>query len=278
MEGVPEPSETGRPRSHTAPDQGRPNRDGSPDNPGSAQHRGERLLAAIRRSRMLGRLSADDLPAVLASSRIVRGGPNARVLRRTDDAVVILLTGAAKEHASNLEGFDVVLRVLGPGDTAGLTGVMALDGRANVTAIEESEALLIEGSDLRKLAGRNPDLARGWADTTTRQLADMRQELILFAATSTAERVIHRLVELTDRWGVPGEQGVSVSAHLTQEELASWAGASRESTARVLQSLRRAGILTTSRRTLVVHEPDQLRRRAGTTLDLTVTEAMPILR
>jgi CRP/FNR family transcriptional regulator, cyclic AMP receptor protein len=235
----------------------------------------QELLEAIRGSRMLGRVSSEELPAVLSVSRIVRGGAGARLLRRTDDAVLILLSGSAKEHAPNLEGSDVVLRVLGTGDVAGLTGVLAVEGRANVTSLESAQALVIEGSDLRTLAGSTLDMARGWADATTRQLAELRQQLILFAATSTAERVIHRLVELTERWGEPYEGGLRVRAHLTQEELASWAGASRESTARVLQSLRRAGIVATSRRTLVVNDPERLRRRAGTTLDLTVTELLP---
>jgi CRP/FNR family transcriptional regulator, cyclic AMP receptor protein len=264
---------------------------GRPASPGDAEHdpRGEddhgvplagsdQLFDAIRGSRMLGHLRTDELPRVLSVSDIVRADPGERLLRRSDDAVLLMLSGSAKEHAPNLEGHDVVLRVLGMGDVAGLTGVLAAEGRAHVTALEPAQALVIGGSDLRALAGSTMDMARGWTDATTRQLAQLRQQLIIFAATSTAERVIHRLVELTERWGEPVPEGIHVRAHLTQEELASWAGASRESTARVLQSLRRAGIVSTSRRTLVVRDPERLRRRASTTLDLTVTELLPTVR
>jgi CRP/FNR family transcriptional regulator, cyclic AMP receptor protein len=239
---------------------------------------GDELLQAMRRSRVLSRLSSENLQGVLSLSKVVRGDSGARLLRRTDDAVLFLLSGAAKEHAPNLDGQEVVLRVLGAGDVAGLTGGLGLGGRADVTSLDATQALVIGGSELRALAESTMDVAWEWADATTRELAEVRQQLIIFSGTSTAERVIHRLVELTERWGEPVEEGIRVRAHLTQEELASWAGASRESTARVLQSLRRAGIVATSRRTLTVRDPTQLRRRASTTLDLTVTELLSNVR
>ena len=48
---------------------------------------------------------------------------------------------------------------------------------------------------------------------------------------------------------------------MTQEELAGWTGASRESVARALQLMRRLGWVTTSRRTITIIDLDAVRLR-----------------
>jgi CRP-like cAMP-binding protein len=50
-----------------------------------------------------------------------------------------------------------------------------------------------------------------------------------------------------------------VLVRATQAEIAQLAGASRESASRFLAKLERAGLITTGRGKVVVHEPDALR-------------------
>jgi CRP-like cAMP-binding protein len=75
--------------------------------------------------------------------------------------------------------------------------------------------------------------------------------------------VASRLVELTARFGVSGANGkIDVALPITQEELASWTAASRESTARSLRTLRTLGLIETHRRRLIVLDLDGLRAHA----------------
>jgi CRP/FNR family transcriptional regulator, cyclic AMP receptor protein len=55
---------------------------------------------------------------------------------------------------------------------------------------------------------------------------------------------------------------VKVELPLSQEELASWCGASRESTVKALRTLREVGAVTTGRRQVTLHDVDGLRRHA----------------
>jgi len=74
--------------------------------------------------------------------------------------------------------------------------------------------------------------------------------------------VARRLLDLAERFGKETPEGVKVELPLSQEELASWCGASRESTVKALRTLREVGALTTGRRQVTLHDVDGLRRHA----------------
>src|SRR5438477_272369 len=67
--------------------------------------------------------------------------------------------------------------------------------------------------------------------------ADRRR--LEFATKDALGRIATRLLELADRFGEHGDDGVRIDLPLHQEDLASWCGASRESTVRVMRTLRR---------------------------------------
>jgi CRP-like cAMP-binding protein len=56
---------------------------------------------------------------------------------------------------------------------------------------------------------------------------------------------------------------VRIDLPLTQEELAGWAGASREAVTKALHSLRELGWIETGRRTVTIRDIDALRGRAA---------------
>jgi CRP-like cAMP-binding protein len=79
----------------------------------------------------------------------------------------------------------------------------------------------------------------------------------------TPKRVARALVELAEKHGHPTADGIEIGLSLSQEELAGLITASRESVARSLTALRRRGLVSTARRSIVVHDLDGLRRFGG---------------
>ena len=57
-------------------------------------------------------------------------------------------------------------------------------------------------------------------------------------------------------------EGIEVELPLSQEQLASWCGASREATVKALAALRTLGCVSTGRRSVVIHDAEALRRHA----------------
>ena len=70
-------------------------------------------------------------------------------------------------------------------------------------------------------------------------------------------------MELADRHGEPAADGIAITLPISQEELAGWAGASREAAAKALQTLRELGLIRTERRRIVVLDEEGLRRVAA---------------
>lgn len=159
-------------------------------------------------------------------------------------------------------GREIMLALRGPGDILG--ELSALDGEprsATAMAVGEVEALVISGSTLAR-AIDNVDAARELIRVLAARLRDADRKRLEFAALDTLGRVAWRLFELGERFGTQTEHGISVEMPLSQEQLAGWCGASRESTVKALMSLRALGCITTGRRHVVIGDPEALRRHA----------------
>jgi CRP-like cAMP-binding protein len=181
------------------------------------------------------------------------------------DKVVVLLHGRVKIITSTLRGDQALLTFRGPG---ALMGEQALvDGSprsATVEAVEPVEYLVVAASAFRAYLERRPRVAFALLAVISLRLRDADRRLAQFAAADTLGRVSARLVELCEEHGEPGENGaVTISLPLTQEELASWTGASLESTAKALRTMRGLGWIVTARRTIAVHDLEAMRARSA---------------
>jgi CRP/FNR family transcriptional regulator, cyclic AMP receptor protein len=233
--------------------------------PGDAQREAAWVAAAHG---WLGehRLGAEDRRAALDAGRLVRCQRHDVVLRSRDDAIAYLVQGAATARSLSTSGASTVLRILAPGDTWGWAGALGqVDIHAEVEAVLDSIALVIPGHALRELVRQRPAIARGCLQEMAAQLADLQNETARFHNTSTTERVVHRLVQLAEFWGRRREGAIEITLRLTQEDLASWARASRESTTKILHELRSSGVITTGRREITVLDLDRLRGRSTAT-------------
>jgi CRP-like cAMP-binding protein len=68
---------------------------------------------------------------------------------------------------------------------------------------------------------------------------------------------------MAERHGEPaGEHAVVVRSQLSQTDLASWAGLSREAVVKALRALRQLGWIETEGRTIAIRDLEAVRRRA----------------
>jgi CRP/FNR family transcriptional regulator, cyclic AMP receptor protein len=235
----------------------------------------ERAIAAIAARAQLPplfrALPPDELVTLIRSSRGVTGRRGDRIAPGSGDRVTLILDGVAAGHAVTEEGDRLVRGLYGPGDLHGLTATLGHPEIADeLIAVEPVDALSVPAVVIHDLIRREATAARACLEMVAKAHAGTIEEMRRFAASTTAARVEARLVELAERFGQKDGDRVVIRVALTQEELASWAHTSRESTAKVLQALRRAGILTTGRRQLVIDDLDALRARQVGTWDPTV--------
>jgi CRP-like cAMP-binding protein len=204
--------------------------------------------------------------AELEALGTVRRYPRGEVLFHEGDdagAVVVLLSGCVKA-AQVSDGREVILAFPGPGELLG--ELSAVDGRprsGTVRAIEDVEALVIPGSAFRGFLERRPRIALVLLRGVIERLRESDRRRVDYAVNDVVVRVAGRLVELCDRFGAEHDGAVDTGLAITQDELASWAGASREAVAKAMAILRTLGWVQTERRRVVVLDLPALRRYAG---------------
>ncbi len=179
------------------------------------------------------------------------------------DMVVIVVSGRVKVFTSAEDGAEVVLEVRGPGALLGELSV--IDGQprsASVRSLEATEILTLGFREFTDFLQAHPRTMWLLMRILTGRLRDADRRRIEFGVYDTLSRVARRLVELAERFGEPTESGIMITLPLTQDELASWVGASREAVTRALRSLRVRGYVRTQRRAITVIDIDGLRRCA----------------
>lgn len=231
--------------------------------------------ATTRVSPLLRVLPPDDLVTLVRASHGVTGRRGDRIASSFGDRVTVILEGVAAGLVVTSQGEHLVRGLYGPGDTHGLTTALGHPGAADeLVAVEPTDALSLPASAIRDLVGHEPAAARACLEMVAAAHAAALEEHTRFAASTTTARVEERLLELADRFGQRDGKRILIQVGLTQEELASWAGTSRESIAKVLHTLRKAGIVTTGRRRLVIDDPAALRARRAEASDPTVAAVL----
>jgi CRP-like cAMP-binding protein len=190
-----------------------------------------------------------------------------RLVRMGDvaDSAILLLSGQVKVHRRAADGAEVVLGLSGPGDLLGeIVAVRDARRSADVTALAPIEGVVIGVTALRALLAEHPAIALALLDLALARLGVGDTRRLEFATAESLPRVTSRLVELAERFGEPGENGViDVSMPINQDELAAWSATSRESTARALRTLRELRLIETQRRRLRVLDLERLRAHAA---------------
>jgi CRP/FNR family transcriptional regulator, cyclic AMP receptor protein len=185
--------------------------------------------------------------------------------REASDRVMLLVEGRVKVASTSEDGREAVLAFRGPGEVLG--ELSAIDGQprsAGVVAVDPVEALVIPSADFRAFLERSPAAALWILTRLVARLREADRKRAEFGASDTIGRVAARLVELAADYGrVQPGGGVRIDLPITQEELASWVGSSREGVNKALHTLRGLRWVETERRAITVLDMDALRQRAG---------------
>jgi CRP-like cAMP-binding protein len=161
------------------------------------------------------------------------------------------------------DGREVVLGLRGPGDVIGDMSILDGEPRsATALALDPLEAIVAPASALTG-ALADAAVAQAMIRVLAARLRDADRKRVEFSALDTLGRVAWRLLELSERFGTSTEEGIVVELPLSQEQLASWCGASREATVKALASLRGLGTITTGRRRVVISSTEALARHTG---------------
>jgi CRP-like cAMP-binding protein len=213
----------------------------------------------------LRRLTDSEAKSLEARSRRKSFARGAIIFRDGDpgDEALVLRSGRVKV-SSRRRSREVILAVLDPGSLLG--EVSAIDGgprSATVVALEPVEVDVTSFADFREFLEEHPRVASELLRFVVRRLRDASLRQVEFGTVDTLGRLCVSLTQLADRYGHRNGDHVEVDAPINQQELAEWAGMSREAVVKGLRQLRSLGWLTVDGRALTLLDPQAIRRRAG---------------
>jgi CRP-like cAMP-binding protein len=214
----------------------------------------------------LRQLSREDADALLAVVRRKTIKPGTEIIRAgsAGDEALLVLAGRVRLVAYGSDGREVVLALRGPGELIGEMAALGAGRRtATAIALEEVEAGFLRGSELVGFLREHPDAGIVVIRMIVRRLADATRDVVDLATQDSVGRLAKRLVDLSAEHGKVGSGGAQIELALTQDELARWTGATRETVSRALRLMRQLGWVTTNRKTITVLDPGALRDRGG---------------
>jgi len=210
---------------------------------------------------VLESLSAVDRRSLLARCRRRRFPRGGFVFHEGDpgESAHLIDSGTVAVRVTSPMGDVVTLDVLVPGDAFGEQALLGNATRsATVVALERTETMSFTRGEFEALWENHPDAARAVAAMLDARLRATSQALLDALTLPVETRVLRRLVHLA---GIYADRP-SRAIPLTQDDLASMAGTTRQTVNRVLGQAQEEGLVTLARGRIVVDDPTALARRA----------------
>jgi CRP/FNR family transcriptional regulator, cyclic AMP receptor protein len=210
-----------------------------------------------------------DLPEeqiqVLSSATKRRTFRTGEVIFHRDDpgqVLYMIKEGKVKICIISPDGQEVSLAVLGKGEYFGEFALLdGLPRSADAVALEKVECYSLQRSDFHNIILKNPKIAILVLEALSKRLRNTDQMVEDLIFLDVYGRVAKKLLELADAHGVKTEEGIRIDVRLTQQELASMVGASRESVNKVLGYFTDKNFISTDKHRITIHNTNDLKRR-----------------
>jgi CRP/FNR family transcriptional regulator, cyclic AMP receptor protein len=183
---------------------------------------------------------------------------NTYVFHQGDDAshVFLVCEGRVEIGSVTSKGQRQLHAVLGPGELFGELGVLGgLPRTATALVLEDSTLAVASGDEFMGFLTAEPSVAQAVMRALVVQLHEHEAHLEDVLFLDLRGRVAKRLLALA-------EEG-STTPEMTQVDLASLSGGSRENVTRLLSEFQRRGFVERRGRRYVIKDADRLRRLAG---------------
>lgn len=167
------------------------------------------------------------------------------------DSLYIIISGRVKVYLSDKSGKELILDIKGPGE---YFGEMVLDEgprSASVMTLEPSQFAIIAKNDFKDFLLKYPVIALHIIQNLIKLARGLNENVRSLAMLDTYGRVARMLLDLATEQ----EGKLVIPAKLTQQEMASRVGASREMINRILRDLTVGGYIKVEEGYITINKP-----------------------
>src|SRR6266550_1905616 len=224
----------------------------------------EKETAYLKQVTLFEDLADEDIQELMSAAkrRTFRSGEV--IFHRDDPGLVLYMIkeGKVKICIISPDGQEISLAVLGKGEYFGEFALLdGLPRSTDAVALEKVECYTLQRSDFLNAILKNPKIAILVLEALSKRLRTTDQMVEDLIFLDVYGRVAKKLLELADAHGVKTGEGVLIDVRLTQQELASMVGASRESVNKVLGYFTDKNFISTDKHRITIHNTNDLKRR-----------------
>ncbi len=209
-------------------------------------------------------LSESEMHDLMSVARRRRFRAGEVIFHRDDPGQVlyIIKEGKVKICLISPDGQEISLVVFGKGEYFGEFSLLdGLPRSTDAIALEQVECYSLQRSDFHNVIMKNPKIALHVLEVLVKRLRSTDQQVEDLIFLDVYGRVAKKLIDLAEMHGLKADDGIRIDVRLTQQELASMVGASRESVNKVMGYFMDKGYISTDRHRVTVHKLNELKRR-----------------
>jgi len=208
---------------------------------------------ALNNIALFSGLSEEDMAAI-SNLAVTRSFPkNTLVICEGDmsDSLYVVLSGKVKVFLSDEEGKEVTLNLQGAGEYFGELAILDEAPRsASVMTVEDTKLAVLSKVAFERCMGQHSTIALMIMRGLARRLRELTDNVRSLALMDVYGRVARLLLEMSEE-----QDGKNViKQRLTQRDIASMVGASREMVSRILRDLSIGGYITIENKIITLNE------------------------
>ena len=214
----------------------------------------------IRDVPLLGRLAEADLRALASHGRVRTYRAGDVIFREgaPGDSLHIVMDGTVRVAVASSKGIEATVALLGPGEFVG--DLALLDGRprsASAIASRATKTLVVTRHDFMQWLGTRPKAAMALLEALSLRVRRTDEALADLAFLQLPQRLAKRLLRLAADQTQSGRLA-GARLRITQAELASMLGVSRESVNKQLNRFAQDGCISLGRGSVTLRDPEAL--------------------
>jgi CRP-like cAMP-binding protein len=174
-----------------------------------------------------------------------------------------IVSGSVRLFATRSDGREVVFLKFQPGDCFGEASLIDNETRPQTAqAVTDVELEVIDAAAFRKLRGAHREFDEALLRLLAQQMRFANSLFIDLSLNDLLGRIARRILEAAEASRAACDSAATLNLPLSQAEIASMVGVSRQTVNKALQQMQGMGVLQTEYHRIIVHDLDWLRSLA----------------
>ncbi|MCW9018612.1 MAG: Crp/Fnr family transcriptional regulator [Kangiellaceae bacterium] len=210
-------------------------------------------MLQLKNFEIFGQLSREEVDDILSHIHCRSFPKKTQIVTEGDDShsLYFLLEGRVKIYLDDDNGKEIIMNIHEAGDFFGELGLIkSIPRTASVLTLEDSRLGIMPEADFRRCLASYPAFSMALIENLASRLIDATETIRKLGLMDVYRRIAVTFLNLSEE--IDGVR--IINEKLTQQNIASRVGASREMVARILKDLRAGGYISQESNRIILHK------------------------